>query len=528
MPSEGAAVLIGAGIGEVDSALISGLRDKGYIVDAGAGAHTVGGAAAYRAAIRGGAGVAVIEASGAGVGQVELDTGESRAAAGGTGRRKVAAAELDRSIPGGIADHRRVFDGAVLNDYRAGDGLTAGAFAAEVDAHAAGDGLGRHKGDVLQVGTAGAIVAGGGDDLLFAALIVFVIKGALTGGGEGKLHVVQIGAGLVFAEGVEITALEGNRGAGGGGVGNVAGGACSHIDLQGAGEGLVAGALSGKVDGDGAGVVLGGDEGDILQGRTVGAIVFGGRSDLLFPALIVLIIEGAFAGGGEGKLHVIHGGAGLVFTVGVEVAVIKGDAFVFIHGVGDALAGLGDGDGHGAGEAGIFGVPAGELDGDRTGPVLGGHEREILQGGRVAVVELVGGGNLLLTALVILVVEGALAGGGEGELHIVQRGAGGGLIFAVGVKIAAAEGDRLVEAGGVLDVAGALADGDDDRTGKGVALGIVTGVGEGGLAGGVGVGQEGDLREIGLAGAAGIVIGGAGGDLLVVIPTVVVIAEQTL
>ena len=461
-------------------------------------------------------------------------------------QHEVAPGDIEGGTVGGGAGAGG--DTAVIEEVHRGGGPAVAAHVGKTgglggggdgDVHPAGEAV------VLAVGTGvgdgdGAVVGGLGDEgdggdgaaaggggegdggahqaAVFGGVGVAVVELAGGGGGQLELHGGE-GARAPGGAGVDkVKGGEGHRG-GGGGVaddGGLLGGGIG--DDHGAGDAVAVGAPAGEGNLHVAGLALLGDKGHVVQPGAGGAVVGGAAGDLLLAALVVLVVEGAPGGAGQGEADIVQTVLGEVLAVVVEIAVVKGDGGARGGGVGDvALVGVAHPDLQRAGEAVAVGAHTGEGDGDGAVVVGGGYEGHVVQlGGRGAVV-LVGGGDLLLiAALAVAVVKGALGGGGGRELHIVHVVAR--LVLAVVVEIGVVQGDGLVLLHRVGDDGAALAHGDLHGAGEAVPGVAAAGVGDGEGAGVILGGDKGDVAQIG--GVVVVALGG-GGELVLVLSAVV-------
>ena len=464
-------------VGDHHCAAELGLGLEGHLVqgvDAAGGIVQIG---VHGAPVPGGAGVVKVQPAAVEVGGGEADGAQGPAATGGAGGGKVAGAEIHSGAVGGVADRVGLPQGGVLNHQRAGEGLAAGVPAGEGDGHPVLRGGAGHKGQVRQAGGTTAIIFGGARSLFTGPVVQVVELAHPARAAPVKGEVVQPVAGLVPAEAVQFLGVQTHRLAGGALQSQAGGDAGANLEGQGAVELLASGVPSGEAQGDGAFIVLGGDEGQLVQIGCGGAVVFGVPGGLPLAGLVVLMVQGALGGGRQVvEADVVQGAARCVPAQVVEVPVVQRHGAVDRHLVGHvALAGGAHGELHRAGEGLAAGVPAGEGDGDRAlefpvGDKGDGVQVDLPAAGAVVAGVLVTQGRAIPGTAVEVAVQGALGGGGTAEGDEVQGAAHG--IPAGGLEVVPVEQGGPTGGGGVFDDAASGRQGELDCAGVAVAVGI--------------------------------------------------------
>ena len=432
-------------------------------------------------------GVGGLAAGGVKLGAVE---GHGLLGAGGVGHRSGSAAP--RALAGG--DHQK-----------AREGLAADRRQREGDLHAA-EVRRRPEGQVVDVGRGAVEILGrrshaGADGPGAGAVVEEGALGIVRQGLEG--HIVQPRPRDGLAEVGEVRQ---HRLSGLAGVEDVAvlGDGGLDVQLHRAGEVRAVPVLAGEGDADHAVKALRRHEGDIVQlGVGHGAVPADGAP----PAVEPVIIERALVGGGQGEADGAHPVAGHGLAVGVEVAAAEGDDPRAVILILDGLVqGAGDLDDHLAGVLDAGGAVARVADGHRAHIALCGDEGDVVQA--LAVKLLRGGDPGGVVQLVLIVpVQHALGGGGQGEDHIAQVPPGLGLADPGEILRLQLQGH--VRAGGQGHILGlGVGERDLNASLEGTAIGGGSGKGDGGLLPAEGlVGHKGQVPDVRPPGGGGGVVG---------------------
>ena len=356
----------------------------------------------------------------------------------GSSRPTVIAAHVAEAGGGGGRDHH--LNGAGILDAvgigtHIGDGYNAavtrlgqeGDLAQQVDAaHGVVHG-GNHLAAVL-----------GGSVEVVVELPAGGVGGGEPDGGQGLAAPGRAGGGKVG--GVEV------HGQAGGGVGDDGGLTQRHIgQLDPAVEGLAVGGLPLKGDAHGAASAAAGDKGNLVQPGRGGAVITAG-AHLRLAGLAVLVVQIAAAAGVVIKDHIVQIGAGLLHAGLVERVRLEVDggtvAGLELHGNVGAAA-IAHPNDQLAGELVAVVRPALKGDGDRPFKIALGYEGQVVD---LVPVELLVLLYFAFTGVAIVVVEGALAGGGQvGEEDVIDLGAVR-LVVGIVVKIV------HVQIHGVVDI----------------------------------------------------------------------------
>ena len=212
LAGKGAAVAVGAGISNGGGAGIARLGHKGDAGDGGAARGGKGDEGGDLSAVLAGIDIAVVELSGVVDGGVEPHRDQSAGPAGGAGADKVIALEGHGGAVGGVVDQCGLLRGGAGDNNSAGDAVAVGAPAGEGNLHGTGEAGGGDEGEVVHLGSGGAIVGGRAARSLLPALAPLIVEDALGGAGGSKADIVQVVVGEILAVVVEITGLEGHGG----------------------------------------------------------------------------------------------------------------------------------------------------------------------------------------------------------------------------------------------------------------------------------------------------------------------------
>ena len=279
---------------------------------------------------------------------------------------------------------------------------------------------------------------------------MLVVQIAAAAGVVVKDHIVQIGAGLLHAGLVERVRLEVDGGTVAGLElhGNVGAPGIAHPNDQLAGElvAVVRPALKG--DGDRPFKIALGYEGQIVDLVVADFLVL---VNLLLIPLVIVPVEGALPGGGQlGEPDPSHlGTAGLVVDELVEVVIVEVHRVVDVHIVRHVAPGgaAAPAAAHLDDQVAVELIPGvrSALEGQGNRPLIIplGHKGQVVD---LVPVELLFLLYFAFTGVAIVVVEGALAGGGQvGEEDVIDLGAVR-LVVGIVVKIV------HVQIHGVVDI----------------------------------------------------------------------------
>ena len=349
---------------------------------------------------------------------------------GAAGAVEVPAGEGRRSpARGGVAYRplpRAAGGAAGVNAQKPRKGLPIDSAAGEGNLHAV-EALRRPEGEIRQIGGGALEILGGGGHAGANAVGAgpVVVESALVEVRQGlKGDVVQPLAGLVHGEVVEVRQRQLHEAAGGAGVVYIPSAAASgglDVDLHRTGEGHAVAVLPGKGHPDHAVEALRRHEGDGIQRlQAEGVAALHRRTPAAAPAAV----EGALAGGGRGEADEVHALAGHGGGVIVKIPAVKADIARAVVVVLEPSVQLpGDHDDQLAVVAGACGAVAGVADGHRAHEALGGDEGNLLQVLPAVLLHSGHTGAVVQLALPVP-VQHALRGGGQGEDHVAQGGAG--------------------------------------------------------------------------------------------------------